>query len=511
MSDKERRFFRKKYTLFVADDDNNYIKLFDEISKQISEGEDYNEKKIKEGIYSGKFLKNLSFHKNYLYNTILNSLLYFHKDSTNLYSVRSLITQAEILEKKLLHDQSLKLLQRAMRISFECDLLNSQYELVNIERRIIKYKGSIEEYTVKAEELFKEQYRILELQKNLTDYYYLNEKVGIFLRSFGTGWVRKEQELREFEEIYESPLLKNIKNAKSFLTRYIFYNLHLQYQLTKNNFEEAYNIAVLGVELCESNLAKLKGNLDNYIFSLNNLLNCQGRTGRFGECDITADKLRAIEDKFPEMITETNKVFIFYSVSVLMLSINISTLDIEKLKALNIEIENDFKLYEEKMMVYQRIILYYFLTCSNLIQGDYEKCIYWNSKIFNLGKTDLSEDYQCYARIIQLLAYYELGYIDSLEYALKSAYHFISRRKKVYKYENIIQKYLKKSFRIKTNNEMNEIFIEMKAELKPLLNDPFEKNAFDAFNILPWLESKIKNIPVVQVLKESKKSLTVNR
>ncbi len=65
MSDKEKRFFRKKYILFISDDDNNYLKLFDEISKQTDTNEDYDEKKVKEGSYSGKFIKNLSFHKNY--------------------------------------------------------------------------------------------------------------------------------------------------------------------------------------------------------------------------------------------------------------------------------------------------------------------------------------------------------------------------------------------------------------------------------------------------------------
>ncbi|MBK7253109.1 MAG: hypothetical protein IPI04_04105 [Ignavibacteria bacterium] len=79
MSDKEKRFFRKKYILFISDDDNNYLKLFDEISKQTDTNEDYDEKKVKEGSYSGKFIKNLSFHKNYLYNTLLNSLAFLIK------------------------------------------------------------------------------------------------------------------------------------------------------------------------------------------------------------------------------------------------------------------------------------------------------------------------------------------------------------------------------------------------------------------------------------------------
>ena len=43
---------------------------------------------------------------------------------------------------------------------------------------------------------------------------------------------------------------------------------------------------------------------------------------------------------------------------------------------------------------------------------------------------------------------------------------------------------------------------EMKNELNAIINDAFEKNAFDAFNLIPWLDSRIRKIPVLHVLKE---------
>jgi len=504
MSAKEKLFFRKKFLSLIEDADNNYLKLFDEISKQAANENEYDENKIRKGNYAGKFIKNLPFHKNYLYNTILNSLSFFNKDYKDVYSIRNTITQSEILADKLLYDQSLKLLLRAKKTTLEKDLFNNHYEIINTERLIKKYVNSVEEYTLNVEELFKEQNKILELNKNQLDYYALNENVGIFLRSQGSGKVRGKEMLLEFEKIFDSPLLKSIGNAKSFLPKYIFYNLNLQYHLTKENYDEAYTCAKRAVELCENNLDKLKGKLDNYIFALNNLLNCEIRTKRYCIFDITASKLKEIPSTFPNMLTESNRVFIFYCLAVLSLSKNMETFNIDKLKEVESEIRKDLNLYEIKITLYQRIILYYFLSGSNFMQNDFEKCIYWNGKIFGIGKTDLSEDYQCYARIIQLISYYELGYIDSMEYALKSAYQFISKKKKAYKYENIIQKYLRKSFRIKTDKELTSMFKEMKDEIEILLNDPYEKNALDAFNILYWLESKIKKISVIEILRAKK-------
>jgi len=338
--------------------------------------------------------------------------------------------------------------------------------------------------------------------RNFSDYYKINEEAGIFLRKLGAGKIRDKDYLKEFENLFNHSLMKDLKSAKSFLPRYIFYNLKLSYHLTMENYDEAYRFAKSAVELCENNFSKLKGKLENYIYSLNNLLNCEIRNKQYDEFDLTSEKLKNFPLKYPELITESNKVFIFYSLSVMRLSKNMELINMEKLVELETEIRDELTLYENKITLYQRIILYYFLSTSNFFQGKFENCIYWNSKIFNLGKTDLSEDYQCYARIIQLISYYELGYIDSMEYALKSAYHFISKKKKIYAYENIIQKYLRKSFRIKTKNELMDMFAEMKNEIQNLLKDPFEKNALDAFNILYWLESKLENVSVQDAVKK---------
>jgi len=503
MSEKEKRFFRKKYTSFISDEDINYLKLFDEISRQAASSHDYDEKKIKEGKYSGKFIKNLPFHKNYLYNTILDTLSLIHKDSKEIFTLKNLTIKAEILSDKMLYEQSLKLLRRAQTTASEKDLFNSQFEILNSQRIIGKYTGNAEEYSSAAGLIFEEQYGILELQKNILDYYVLNDRVSMHARKLGSGLVRRKEDFREFEKIFDNPLLRNIENAKTFICRYIFYNLNLQLQLTKKNFEEAYKCAKSAVDLWENNLNKITGKIDSYIFSLNNLLNCEIRSRRFDDCDLTAAKMKNVEKIFPELISESNKVFIFYSISVLMLSKYMATADADNLRSIENEIRKDIKLYEDKLSVYQRIILYFFLSSSNSIQDEFENCIYWNGKIFNLGKTDLSEDYQCYARIIQLISYYELGYIDSMEYAMKSAYHFLSKIKRVYKYENIIKKYLRKSFRIKTDKELTEMFKDMRNELEDIFHDDFEKNAFDAFNILPWLESKIRKVPTIQVIKEN--------
>ena len=48
-----------------------------------------------------------------------------------------------------------------------------------------------------------------------------------------------------------------------------------------------------------------------------------------------------------------------------------------------------------------------------------------------------------------------------------------------------------------------------KAELKKFEDDPYEKRAFLYLDIISWLESKINNKPVADIIKE--KALHINR
>lgn len=109
-----------------------------------------------------------------------------------------------------------------------------------------------------------------------------------------------------------------------------------------------------------------------------------------------------------------------------------------------------------------------------------------------MPNADLSQDYQCYARIMNIIVAYESGNPDRIEHALRKGLYFLAKRNKIYQYEKIIMNYIKQAFRVKTEREIAEMLEFMHRDLIKIKDDPFESNAFDAFNILPWLERKIR-------------------
>jgi len=50
-------------------------------------------------------------------------------------------------------------------------------------------------------------------------------------------------------------------------------------------------------------------------------------------------------------------------------------------------------------------------------------------------------------------------------------------------------------------HELKENFVKLHAELKQYEDDPYERRAFLYLDILSWLESKIENKPIAQIIK----------
>ena len=70
--------------------------------------------------------------------------------------------------------------------------------------------------------------------------------------------------------------------------------------------------------------------------------------------------------------------------------------------------------------------------------------VYLN-KIIN-WKVDLRNDLQAYARLLHLIAHYELGNFNLLEYLVKSVYRFMAKMENLGPVEEDVFKFLQRSF-----------------------------------------------------------------
>jgi hypothetical protein len=162
-------------------------------------------------------------------------------------------------------------------------------------------------------------------------------------------------------------------------------------------------------------------------------------------------------------------------------------------------IENKLKEYELFMDRHRVLVFYYKIACLYFGAGKNEKTIDYLNKIIN-WKVDLRTDLQCYARLLHLIAHYELGNFDLLEYLTKSVYRFMAKMESLSAVEEEIFHFLRRSFRIGAHALKPE-FEKLLEKLKDYEHNHFETRTFSYLDVISWLESKIKDQPVEKVIR----------
>ena len=171
-------------------------------------------------------------------------------------------------------------------------------------------------------------------------------------------------------------------------------------------------------------------------------------------------------------------------------------------------IEEKVEEYTLHIDIHRILIFYYKIACLYFGSGDNEKAVEYLNHIIN-RKPDLRTDLHCYSRLLHLIAHYELGNYQLVEYLIKSVYRFMAKMKSLNIVEEEIFLFLRRSFSL-TPVEILAAFKPLKEKLEKLQGNPVATRSFMYLDIIGWLESKIENVPVQQIIRNrylsSKKS-----
>ncbi|MOA25720.1 hypothetical protein D3C78_1464630 [compost metagenome] len=154
------------------------------------------------------------------------------------------------------------------------------------------------------------------------------------------------------------------------------------------------------------------------------------------------------------------------------------------------------------------MVFYYKIACLYFGSGDNKNAIVYLNKIISTRDSDVRSDIQCFARILNLIANYEAGNDANLEYQIKSVYRFLVKMDDLHKVQTEIINFLKNLGNIYATDIKRE-FKRLHDRLVPYENHPYEKRPFLYLDIISWLESKMYNKPVQEIIRD--KFLKVNR
>jgi len=476
-----------------------YTALFKAVEKQKT----FDEKKLTS-------FSHLAVTKQRLEEVILKALQNYYAERSVSARLYRELHSVEILFQKGLFEGALKQISRSRKTALYYQEPLVLFELMKWELKIVNAQG----YVSVSQEEMKEKYRQAENHLkdaiNVHQYSLFSNTVYLRIRKF--GFFRTRAELRKFGKLMRHPLLRSEDKATLVEAKYYFYSTRIGYANLEADYRKAYNNTNKILQILESQPQLIQKEPRQYLAMQQNASVWQYN---FKEYDQTFILLQKLKEFLVEQRTSISRNLFcrtFYYVNTVMLYVYSRTGEFEKGAKVIPQLRKEFVKYklsplsiEEKWMFEEAVAVVYFG------HGNYSKAISHLNEIINDKAPDVRGDMQSMARILSLLVHYEMGNRDLLRYMVKWTYHFLSKRKMLFKFEQIILDFIgKKSRQMDTRKKTTEAFKELKGELEKLLPDPYQRRPLDDFEYIEWLESKIQGKPFAEVIQEKEKTRQTN-
>lgn len=495
----EKGYFIKYSKRHVIGDENNYTRLFEAINEQ---KEKYDENEIKQIFKKEKFINQLTTAKNYLYNMILKSLQSYYDDKSTESQLASMKEHYKILFQKTLFDQSEKIFLKAKKVALDEERFSKLIDIHRDQRNFDYRKIAEPDFTKYVDESLQEELDVLDKQKNIAEYNALYLKVSSLFKKIGI--VRTKEDITQFKKIIDHPLMKNEKSAKSIRAKNLFYIISYLYYYCTNNHEKAFDFSLKRLNLIENNIRKIAGGVKEYLYSLSDAIAMSYNLNKIELCLKLLRKQREMADKYsvsgevPDHLDMYVKSYSF-ELNIFILSGYFQ----EGLQIVN-EVIRWFKKYSGKLNRPEELKVIYSIAYLYFGVGDYSKTLEWLNKILN-DKTEYRLDYKAFAKIMNLIVHYELENYDLLEYEIKSVKRFLTKKDKLYEYEDIVLSFIKKLPDISDAKEKTFHLEILRNQISKLIKDNYDKKALEYFDIITWLDSKIEKKNFAEIVKSKSK------
>lgn len=487
----EKRAFKLYATRNSSNEDLKIIQLFDAIDKM----NEYDDAALLKKLQFTK-KEQLANRKSHLYKQILASLRLLESNEHIDIQLHEQLDSARILYNKGLYLQSLKVLEKTKEAAknthqesylLQALFLEKKIEALHITRSL---KDRANQLANETNELMKR----LQLTSHLS-----NLALELYGWYINYGHARNKDDETNLHQFFRENTATVPEQVKGFYQRLYLYQSYCWYAFIRLDYLMYYRYTQKWVTLFEEEPQMIEIETGHYIKGMHNLISAHFDLGNHEKFETTLQ----VFEKFAETaIVENNsnnniQVFVYLYTAKINKHFMQGTFD-EGL-ALVPEIAEKLKEYSLYLDNHRVLVFYYKIASLYFGSSDYDNTIKYLSKIIN-WKVDLRNDLQCYARLLHLIAHYELGNYNLLEYLIKSVYRFMAKMENLGVVEEKIFHFLHQSFYL-NERELKPEFEKLLNELKALESNKFTTRAFAYLDIISWLESKIYNLKIQDVIR----------
>lgn len=492
MSRSEKRYF-KVFASQQSGEDKNYLLLFDAIEQQKSPDDDALRKQFADKTFS----KQLHVVKNYLYKLILRSMRLYAEQKSVDTQIYNLLCDADYLTEKGLFDLAWKLLEKAEELAQPRERYIAILEILRRKREIIREVEKERNPHITRLQMLDEEKKTIDILYNISSYRRLSTRLFALMHT--KGFSRDGEEWKEIEDIFHSDYIQDESKPASIISSVQRYGIRAAYFSAVGKNLESYEETKHSIEIIEDCLRRYNYAPADYIAALSNHLVEAFNLEKYDDLMVGLEKLRSAPARTGSDTTR-NDIHIFRIGSNLELMYYMRTAQFAKATELAARIEQQLEQYQGKVDVMYEILFHYNLAVVYYYTGRHNDSLRHLNHLVNEHTEALRKDIFSFARIIMLFLHYELNNMDYVEHLLLNISRYLQKRNRLYKYESVVLTMFKKLRVAKNKNEEEHILLASQKDLEVLRQDAHEANAFKSFDALSWIEARLQNIPLRQVL-----------
>lgn len=494
LNKNEKRYFK----IFVASskelEDKKIILLFNHIVK-LDKFEDEDAFNKVPNIKQAQ-LSNL---KAYLFDKILQVLRMYHISKVKDIQIREQIDFAQILLERRLYASAKKCMDKAKKMAQANLNLELQLELLKLEKNVVMQNVADVERNV---DLIVEEVKLLNGQIfNINTFTNLSIKLNSYYTRI--GFVRDQEDEIKIKEFFNSNISAYQEQKLSTIEKLSLYRLYIGYYFFLQDFEQGYVYSKKLEATFDQSISLIESMPDDYIKALNNLLIAQNKLFRYHEFVETNVKLQSVAQMPNVRINENIRIRLlkyFYSHEINKFFM---TGDFEKgVQTVVVKQATELSALLAVLDKHSSLVLNYKIACLHFGAGNFGLALRTLNKIINSSSTDLREDLHCFARILNLVCHFELGNFDVIKHYIISTYRFLLKKDDLRLFQKYVLQFIKNLSKENYEQNLMSEFESLKTQLLTLVENPYEKRAFIYFDIISWLESKIKKKSVQEIIME---------
>lgn len=477
MTKNEKRYFIMNSRLQSGS--KIYVDLFKAMEKQTV----YDEKNFKYRYKNEKFIRNYAFNKKNLYNLLIKTLSSYGFSGTVEGQMHAMIAECRILFNKALYKKYFRAIARAKQFAYKHEKFGYLLQILDMEKIIVP-KEII--HRLKSDEIMRE---VKAAAKKTIEVFEYSKIAGTLLNSYRYyGLTRGSGHTAVLDKLSTKGIMSTPEKAQSIRALEAYYRVKEISSGIKADSEATYEALLNRYRVVMNDPHPFKNYLLHYptdiMFSLAVCCINLNRT------DEAANYLYEIESMLlrEKYNTEDFEIYREY----LNFRIFLKKGDIPNASLLIPALENILAIYKDKLQIDTELsILYHILVCR--IEGnDFLNALDVCNRLMSHPLLSKRADYETYSRILNLIIHYELKNFDLLKYLLVRTYRYLRKHEKLFKTEQHVIDFILKLQKVKTDDDLNFSFSRLSKKLAKLRSDKYEKNAFEYFDLLKWVNSKLQ-------------------